>query len=109
VLHFLFFVLIEFSPHRTSQEIEKPGNESLKTLMKGVGMTDVQLAKVFKEHGLVKFGERGDKFDPNQHDALYQLVDPELEAGVIGQVLKVGYSLKGRVIRPAQVGTVRDA
>ena len=43
----------------------------------------------------------------SQHDALFQLEDPELEEGTIGQVLKVGYQLKERVIRPAQVGTVR--
>lgn len=92
-----------------AEEVEKEGNASLKTLMEGVSMTDTLLSKSFKEHGLVKFGEKGDVFDPNMHDALFQLVDPSLDKGAIGQVLKPGYSLKGRIIRPAQVGTVRDA
>lgn len=77
--------------------------------MDGVGMTETLLSKAFKEHGLVNYGAKGDAFDPNLHDALFQLVDPDLEKGSIGQVLKTGYTLKGRVIRPAQVGTVRDA
>ena len=88
-----------------AKEIEE--NASLKSLMEGVDMTDKLLVKAFKEHGLVKYGARGDKFDPNLHDALFQLEDAELKEGDIGQVLKVGYQLKDRVIRPAQVGTVR--
>ena len=88
-----------------AEEVES--NATLKTFMEGVDMTDKLLSKSFAQHGLVKFGVRGDKFDPNLHDALFQLQDPELEEGQIGQVLKAGYQLKVRVIRPAQVGTVR--
>jgi molecular chaperone GrpE len=88
-----------------AEEVES--NATLKTFMEGVDMTDKLLSKSFAQHGLTKFGERGDKFDPNLHDALFQLQDPELEEGQIGQVLKAGYQLKERVIRPAQVGTVR--
>mmetsp|Transcript_7200 Transcript_7200/g.14754 ORF Transcript_7200/g.14754 Transcript_7200/m.14754 type:complete len:142 (-) Transcript_7200:393-818(-) len=91
------------------EEVTKEGNGSLKILIEGVAMTETLLNKAFSEHGLVKFGDKGDKFDPNLHDALFQLVDPDLEKGDVGQVLKTGFSLKGRVIRPAQVGTVRDA
>ena len=88
-------------------ELEKPGNENLKTLMEGVAMTDGLLAKAFGEHGLKKYGERGDKFDPNLHDALFALEDEALESGSVAQVPQQGYVLKGRCIRPAQVGTVR--
>jgi molecular chaperone GrpE len=88
--------------------MEKPGNETLKTLMEGVSMTDKLLVKAFSEHGLVSFGEKGEVFDPNKHDALFQIPDPSLEPGQLGQVLKKGYELKGRVIRPAQVGTVKE-
>lgn len=87
--------------------MNKEGHESLKTLLDGVEMTRTMLDKAFKEHGLVKYGLKGDVFDPNMHDALFQIPDENLDEGQIGQVLTTGYSLKGRVIRPAQVGTVK--
>lgn len=85
------------------EDVEK--DEQLKALMDGVKMTESALMKAFHSHDLHKFGEKGDKFDPNMHDALYQLNDPSLEPGTLAQVLKCGYRLHERVIRPAQVGT----
>jgi molecular chaperone GrpE len=87
--------------------VNKAGNESLKTLMEGVSMTKSMLEKSFKEHGLAKYGVKGDAFDPNFHEALFQIPDATLAEGSVGQVLTTGYTLKGRVIRPAQVGTVK--
>lgn len=49
------------------QELSKPGNETLRTVVEGVTMTETLLAKVFKENGLTQFGEKGEKFDPNKH------------------------------------------
>lgn len=40
-------------------------------------------------------------------DALFELADPSLPKGSLGQILKIGYALNGRVVRPAQVGTVK--
>lgn len=70
------------------QDLAKEGNEQLKTVVEGVQMTETLLLKAFKQHGLQRFGERGDKFDPNLHDALFQLVDQDLEVGTIGQVCR---------------------
>ena len=42
------------------------------------------------------------------HDALYEYPDESKEAGTIGQVMKVGFSLKNRVIRPAEVGVIKS-
>ena len=44
---------------------------TLKALMEGVELTNKQLEKVFNKHGLTRFGQIGDKFDPNKHEALY--------------------------------------
>lgn len=57
----------------------------------------------------LQYGAPGDKFDPNVHDALFEYEDAGREAGSVGQVLKTGYKLHDRVIRPAQVGTVKKA
>lgn len=80
----------------------------LANLYEGVKMTDDGLAKAFAKNGLVKYGDRGDKFDPNIHEALFEYPDPDGEApGNVGQVMKVGFMLNKRVLRPAEVGVVK--
>lgn len=86
---------------------DKENNPVLATLFEGIKMTDDGLAKAFAKNGLTKFGAPGDKFDPNMHEALYEYPDESKEAGTIGQVMKVGFSLKSRVIRPAEVGVIK--
>lgn len=80
---------------------------SIKTLVDGVDLTKSQLVKAFKEHGVIEFSMLGDKFDPNLHQALFEIEDDEKEASTIGQVLKTGFTLHGRILRAAQVGVVK--
>lgn len=82
-------------------------NAALLTLYEGIQMTDDGLNKAFEKHGLKKFGVQGEKFDPNKHEALFEYVDEKMEAGSIGQVMKVGFELNGRVIRSAEVGVTK--
>ncbi len=79
----------------------------LANLYEGITMTDDGLAKAFAKNGLKKFGAKGEKFDPNLHEALFEYPDPEGEPGNIGQVMKVGFMLNERVVRPAEVGVVK--
>jgi len=79
----------------------------LKTIVEGVDLTKSQLTKVFNEHGLLEFGDIGDKFDPSLHEALFEIPDADKDPGTVGQVLKTGFSLKDRVIRAAQVGVTK--
>ncbi|KAL1209639.1 GrpE-like protein [Cardamine amara subsp. amara] len=76
----------------------------LKTLLEGVDMTEKQLAEVFKKSGLVKEDPLNEPFDPNRHNAVFQVPDASKPEGTIAHVLKSGYSLYDRVIRPAEVG-----
>ncbi|CAN8248302.1 unnamed protein product [Cochlearia groenlandica] len=76
----------------------------LKTLLEGVEMTEKQLAVVFKKSGLVKEDPLNEPFDPNRHNAVFQVPDASKPEGTIAHVLKSGYSLYDRVIRPAEVG-----
>eukprot|EP00752_Nemacystus_decipiens_P011528 g10236.t1 len=88
---------------------EGGGDSSHDVLLQGVEMTSQELTKVFRSQGLEKYGEVADKFDPHLHDAMFEFEDPAQEPGTLGQVLKCGYKLHGRVIRAAQVGTVKAA
>mmetsp|Transcript_5249 Transcript_5249/g.7392 ORF Transcript_5249/g.7392 Transcript_5249/m.7392 type:complete len:225 (-) Transcript_5249:204-878(-) len=82
-------------------------NPSLEKVVEGVDLTKNQLLKTFSNHGLSEFGQIGDKFDPQLHEALFEYADPEKEPTTIGQVLKSGFKLHSRVIRAAQVGVIK--
>ena len=87
------------------EELDK--NTHLKNLYEGLSMTDTQLQKVFKSHGLEKIDPVGDKFDPNFHDALFMQPFPDKEPGTVAVVTKIGYKLNGRPLRAALVGVVQ--
>jgi molecular chaperone GrpE len=82
------------------------GEPTLKALYEGVVMVEGILVKTFEQHGLVKQWPMDEKFDPNLHNALFEMQDPEREPGTIGHVAKAGYTLHERCIRPADVGIV---
>jgi len=73
-------------------------------LHQGLQMTQAQLGQVFKRHGLETISPLDEKFDPNKHEALFQVPVPDKDVNTVVDVQKVGYSLHGRTIRPALVG-----
>jgi molecular chaperone GrpE len=89
------------------QRADKEGQPVLANLYEGIAMTDAGLTKAFEMNGLTKFGKVGEVFDPNLHEALYEYPDPTKEAGTIGLVVKAGFMLKSRVMRPAEVGIIK--
>lgn len=82
-------------------------NDALRDLVQGLNMTNVELHKVFAKHGLEKLDPLGKKFDPNFHEALFQIPDPGKEKGTVAVVQKVGYRIHGRTLRAALVGVVQ--
>ncbi len=79
----------------------------LKTLMAGLELTETELATVFERHHIVKIEPLGERFDPHNHEAMFEIPDPEAVSGTVLQVLQVGYRLHDRLLRPAQVGVAR--
>ena len=88
-------------------EAAKGDDASLESLIEGVELTRGQLVKAFSGQGVEEFGEIGDAFDPGLHEALFEYADDDKEAGTVGQVVKTGFTMKGRTIRAAQVGVVK--
>ncbi|XP_022877651.1 grpE protein homolog 2, mitochondrial-like [Olea europaea var. sylvestris] len=76
----------------------------LKTLLEGVEMTEKQLIEIFKKFGVEKYDAMNEEFDPNRHNAVFQVPDASKPANHVAVVLKAGYILHDRVIRPAEVG-----
>lgn len=69
-----------------------------------------QLETVVANQGLLKYGQPGDAFDPNRHEALSHLgEDPDVTATTCKVVVKAGYTIGDRVVRAAQVLVVDPA
>lgn len=82
----------------------KEVDPNLSSLFDGVKMTQKELEKVLQKNKVVEYGLVGEKFDPNLHNALFNMEDETKEKGTIGQVLKTGFKFGERVLRPADVG-----
>ncbi|SLN30996.1 nucleotide exchange factor GrpE [Roseisalinus antarcticus] len=79
--------------------------EVSKALLEGVELTMRELLNVFKKHGIEPIApEVGDRFDPQQHQAMFEAPLPGTKAGDIIQVAATGFMLHDRLLRPAQVG-----
>jgi molecular chaperone GrpE len=75
-----------------------------KALVDGVELTDRELLKVMEKNGVKKFDPTGEKFDPNLHQAMFEVPDARVPSGSVVQVIQPGYSIGDRVLRPALVG-----
>ncbi len=95
--------------HRALESIgpELRAQPDAKVLIEGVELTERELLKVLEKHGVKKFSPEGEKFDPNVHQAMYELPTSELPPGHVAQVIQTGYMLGDRVLRPALVAVVK--
>jgi molecular chaperone GrpE len=74
-------------------------------LIDGVELTLRELTNVLTKHGVSPIDPAiGDRFDPQQHEAMFEAPLPGTKAGQIIQVMTVGFMLHDRLLRPAQVG-----
>jgi molecular chaperone GrpE len=85
-------------------EARANADAGLKALVDGVELTERELIKAMEKNGVRQFTPLGEKFDPNVHQAMYEVPDPSVPAGSIVQVMQPGYMIGERVLRPALVG-----
>jgi len=90
-------------------ELRQQSDPKVKALVEGVELTERELLKVLEKHGVKKFSPAGEKFDPNFHQAMYEIENPDLPPGHVAQVIQAGYTLGDRVLRPALVAVVKAA
>ncbi len=76
----------------------------IKTLLDGIELTERDLLKILERHGVKKIDPAGQKFDPNLHQAMFEVPDPVAPKGTVLQVVQTGYVIGDRVLRPALVG-----
>ncbi len=81
----------------------------LKALLEGVVMTEKSLSAAFARHHVEIIDPLGEAFDPNLHEAMFEVPDPQQPAGTVAQVIEVGYRLHDRLLRAARVGVFKAA
>jgi molecular chaperone GrpE len=87
-----------------SADFRDQADPVIKSHIEGVELTERELVKVMEKHGIKRFDPQGQKFDPNLHQAMYEVPDPSVPSGMVVQVMQPGYMIAERVLRPALVG-----
>jgi molecular chaperone GrpE len=85
-------------------EIRAAAETGFMTLVEGVEMTERAMLGALERHGVKKIEPTGQKFDPNFHQAMFEVPNPEIPANTVIQVVQDGYTIGDRVLRPAMVG-----
>jgi molecular chaperone GrpE len=88
-------------------ELREKADAGVKALLDGVELTERELHKVLEKHGVKKFEPVGEKFDPNLHQAMFEVPDPSRPAGTVAQVVQPGYMIGERMLRPALVAVAK--
>jgi molecular chaperone GrpE len=81
--------------------------QSVRTLIEGVELTERDFVSRLARFGVKKIEAQGQRFDPNQHEALFEVPDESVPNGTVAQVIEPGYLIGERVLRPAKVGVAR--
>jgi len=76
---------------------------ALKSFLEGVELTERELLKMMEKHGVTKLEPLGQRFDPNQQQAMYEVPTTEVPEGTVVEVMQAGYTIGDRVLRPALV------
>eukprot|EP00696_Hemimastix_kukwesjijk_P004819 gnl/Hemi2/16163_TR5366_c0_g1_i1.p1 gnl/Hemi2/16163_TR5366_c0_g1~~gnl/Hemi2/16163_TR5366_c0_g1_i1.p1 ORF type:complete len:299 (+),score=84.08 gnl/Hemi2/16163_TR5366_c0_g1_i1:89-898(+) len=92
-----------------NNQAEIAQSKPFKDLVDGVSMTHKVLLKVLGQNGIEVMQPLGEKFDPNFHMALCEIPDPTKPPGTVKEVSKKGYTIHGRILRPAQVMITKAA
>ena len=85
-------------------EAKASGDVGFKALIDGVEITLRGMLSTLERHGVKKLAPEGERFDPNFHQAMFEVPNPDIAAGTVVQVVQPGYSIGERVLRPAMVG-----
>ncbi len=83
---------------------ETTDDNGLKTLVEGVELTERAMLSTLERHGVRKLEPLNQKFDPNFHQAMYEVPNTEVPNNTVLDVVQPGYVIGDRMLRPAMVG-----
>jgi molecular chaperone GrpE len=89
--------------------IESAAPENKSNLLAGVEVTERELLAVLERHGVRRIEAMGQPFDANFHQAIVEIPDASQPPGTVVHVMSTGYTIAGRLLRPAMVGVAKAA
>ena len=87
----------------------RAGDDATKSFIEGVDMTGRDLLSVLERHGIKRLSPLGEKFNHDQHEALFEVLTTEAAPGTVVQVVEDGFMIHDRLLRPARVGVAKAA
>lgn len=80
---------------------------ALKSFLEGMQVTERELLNIMERHGITRLDPKGERFDPNMHQAMFEVPNPQVPEGTVIEVVQPGYVIADRVLRPAMVGVAK--
>ena len=87
----------------------RSADAALSNLMEGVEATERGLEQTLTRFGVKAIEAKGQKFDPQKHQAMYEVENRDMPAGMVAEVVQGGYAIGERVLRPAMVAVSKGA
>ncbi len=95
---------------RALSHVDDELRDQAKGLIEGVELTQRELLSTFAKHKIEMVSPAmGEKFDPHRHQAMFEAPIPGAEPGTVIEVMQAGFTIAGRLLRPALVGVARAA
>jgi molecular chaperone GrpE len=89
------------------EDARKKADEATRNLIKGIELTRRELLNTFQKHGIAEVDPTDEKFDPNYHQAMFEVPETGKPNGTVVQVVQTGFKIGQRVLRPALVGVAK--
>ena len=89
---------------RAIEAVEQGGDNALDGLKQGVLVTESGMLSALERHGVRRIDPMGERFDPNFHQAMFEVPDAGRPNNTVMEVVQSGYKIGERVLRPALVG-----
>jgi molecular chaperone GrpE len=94
----------------TIDEAQRAASDpTVNAMIEGIELTERELMKSLEKNGVKQFTPQGEKFDPNLHQAMYEVPNADVPPGHVAQVIQSGYMIGERMLRPALVGVSKAA
>ena len=82
----------------------KDDDENIKTFVEGIELTEKQIINIFEKFKIEQIKSLDSNFDPNFHQAMFEVESKDKEPGTVVEVVQEGYKIGDRLLRPALVG-----
>jgi molecular chaperone GrpE len=88
-------------------EAREAADNALRAFVEGIELTERDFLSRLARHGVRKLEPKGQKFDPNFHEAMFEAHDESVPPGTVAHVVEEGFAIGARVLRPAKVGVAK--